>query len=334
MNVVSRNNLLSETVSPGLRKLSRQEVFAILRALARGDTTVYHQARIHGVSPQWIREIRRRARLGLPLPGQRPLGRPRMARDPDESELILAAERHHRLHPLALERLLDEEYGVHIAHNRLWTTLKGAGLVVDSPKKQHRRKWVRFERRHSNSLWQMDYSQIRPGDHLFALIDDASRLLVGWVRTPHPTAENAWKAFETAGERYGFPKQLLSDHGTQFTKIQWGQESYFDRKLRELRTRKGIRVQHILSRVKHPQTGGKVERVFGTLKTKLRAKWPDGDPLFDSLEELIAWYNEEKPHLSLNFERAETPLHAFVRKLPPKAREEYLRRHPEDRIHR
>ena len=326
--------MVSEDVAAGVRKLSRAEVHGILRELARHRFSVYHIARVHGVTPQWIREIRRRAALGLPLPGERPLGRPPKARDPDEAELILAAERHHRLHPLALERLLEEEYGAHIAHNRLWATLKGAGLVADSPKKQRRRKWVRFERRHSNSLWQMDYSEIRRGDHLLVILDDASRLIVGWARTPNATAELAWTTFETAGRRYGFPKQILTDHGTQFTKVQYGQLSYFDRKLRELQRRKGIRVQHILERVKHPQTAGKVERVFGTLKSKLRARWPDGDPLFDTLEELMAWYNEEKPHLSLNFERAETPQHAFVRKLPPKARAAYLAAHPEDQVPR
>ena len=326
--------MLSEDVTPGVRKLSRAEVRTILRELDRRRFSVYHIARVHEVSPQWIRAIRRRAALGLPLPGERPLGRPPTPRPPDERELILAAERHHRLHPLALERLLEEEYGVHIAHNRLWATLKGAGLVVDSPKKQRRRKWVRFERRHSNSLWQMDYSEVRHGDYLLVILDDASRLIVGWARTPTETAELAWTTFETAGRHYGFPKQILTDHGTQFTKVQYGQLSFFDRKLRELRRTKGIRVQHLLERIQHPQTAGKVERVFGTLKSKLRAKWPDGEPLFETLEELVAWYNEDRPHLSLNFEHAETPLHAFVRKLPPAARARHLNAHPEDQVPR
>ncbi len=93
-------------------------------------------------------------------------------------------------------------------------------------------------------------------------------------------------------------------------------------------------MQHILERVKHPLTAGKVEPVFRTLKSKLRANWPDGEALFDTLEELVAWYNEDKPHLSLNFERAETPLHGFVRKLTPKDRADHLTAYPEDQVHR
>ncbi len=48
----------------------------------------------------------------------------------------------------------------------------------------------------------------------------------------------------------------------------------------------------------------------------------------------MAWYNEDRPHLSLNFEHAETPLHAFVRKLPPKARTAYRVALPEDQVPR
>ena len=243
--------------------------------------------------------------------------------------ILLAAERQHRLHPQALERLLATEYGLAVPHNRAWRVLKEVGLVANSPKKQRRRKWVRFERRHANSLWQMDYTLLGPGDWLLVILDDASRLAVGWIRTPRPTAEAAWVAFRTAGERWGYPRQILSDNGSHFTARPQGGEGYFDRQLRALNRRLGRRVRHIHSRVHHPQTGGKIERLFGTLKPKLKGRWPDGEPLFESLEELMWWYNEDKPHLSLDFEHAETPRHAFVRKLRPKERAALLERRPE-----
>jgi len=316
-------------------KLSRRDVQEILDRLPSRRLTAYALSRIYGVSPRWIREIRLRAERGLPLPGARRRGRPPKFRIPDEREIVLAAERYHRLHPQALEKLLAEEYGVKVPHNRAHRILKAAGLVVDSPKKQKRRKWVRFERRHANSLWQMDYTQLKPGDWLLAILDDASRLIVGWARVPSPTAEPVWKAFLAAGERWGFPRQILSDNGGHFTARPNGGVGYFDRQLRELNRTLGLHVQHIHSRVHHPQTGGKIERLFGTLKPKLKARWPDGEPLFESLEELVWWYNEDKPHLSLDFDHAETPLHAFVRKLRPREREALLRRRPELReVHR
>lgn len=315
-----------------MRRLSPRDVQEILDRLAQPAHrrfTVYGLSRVYGVSPRWIREIRRRATLGEPLPGERLRGRPPKVRPDDEEALILAAERQHRLHPQALERLLATEYGIVVPHNRAWQVLKGAGLVANSPKKQRRRKWVRFERRFSNSLWQMDYTELGRRDFLVAILDDASRLAVGWGRTPSPTAEVAWTTFLQAGERWGFPRQILSDNGSHFTSRPQGGKGLFDRRLTELNRTRGLRIAHIHSRVHHPQTGGKIERLFGTIKPKLKARWPDGEPLFDTLEEVFWWYNEDKPHLSLQFERAETPLHAFLRKLRPTERETLLRRRPE-----
>jgi transposase InsO family protein len=76
----------------------------------------------------------------------------------------------------------------------------------------------------------------------------------------------------------------------------------------------------------YPQTGGKVERLFGTIKSKLKARWPDGKKEFRSLDEIVRWYNEVKPRESLDFVHAETSAHAFVRKLRPTERTAYLRR--------
>jgi len=36
---------------------------------------------------------------------------------------------------------------------------------------------------------------------------------------------------------------------------------------------------------------------------------------FDKLEKFVAWYNDKKPHMSLSFNKAETPSEAFVRKM-------------------
>jgi putative transposase len=54
---------------------------------------------------------------------------------------------------------------------------------------------------------------------------------------------------------------------------------------------------------------GKLERFYGVYDGK-RAQ-------FKTLEEYVHWQNEVKPHLSLDFERLETPIQAFHRKKPP-----------------
>jgi putative transposase len=234
-------------------------------------------------------------------------------------DLVVAAERKHHQHPVALEAVLRRNYGLLVPHNRIWRILRGAGFVKATPAKQERRKWIRWQRKHSNSLWQLDYTQLGLHDWLLLILDDASRLLVGWARVKTPTAQVAWDTFSAAAAKYGFPRQVLTDNGTQFVKAGLERVGFFDRQLRELRRGRHVRIQHIRSRVKHPQTGGKIERVIGTVKSKLRARFPDGEIEFpDGIPEIVHWYNTDKPHLSLRFKEGETPAMAFRRKWHPK----------------
>ena len=97
--------------------------------------------------------------------------------------------------------------------------------------------------------------------------------------------------------------QILTDHGTQFVAAKSREKA--KHKFKEFLKENGVR--HILARINHPQTNGKIERFFGLMEQKLH--------LFDSVE-FIYWYNYVKPHMSLNFDELETPYQAFLRKLP------------------
>jgi len=66
-------------------------------------------------------------------------------------------------------------------------------------------------------------------------------------------------------------------------------------------------IAQILCGVNHPQTNGKVEK-WHDLYIRHRGR-------FGCLEDLLVWYNEEKPHGALNLEIAETSSQAFVRKM-------------------
>jgi transposase InsO family protein len=63
-------------------------------------------------------------------------------------------------------------------------------------------------------------------------------------------------------------------------------------------------IKTILTRVKHPQTNGKLKRWFGEYKRHRLA--------FSSFEEFREWYNN-RPHGSMEFEHLETPERAFRR---------------------
>ena len=81
----------------------------------------------------------------------------------------------------------------------------------------------------------------------------------------HATTENAL-VLEEAIEKHGKPAAILSDRGAQFYANASEKRkgiSKFEKKLAEL----GIK--HIVARPRHPQTNGKIERLFGELERKL-----------------------------------------------------------------
>ena len=71
----------------------------------------------------------------------------------EEREIIIGIHEKYRLGPTALEKKMEREYGIHIPHNRIYRILLEEGKIMENPKKRKRRKYVRFERKHSMSLW-------------------------------------------------------------------------------------------------------------------------------------------------------------------------------------
>ena len=53
--------------------------------------------------------------------------------------------------------------------------LKDGKMARNEPKKSGRRKWVRCERAHSNSMWRTDYKQLDGGRRFLCYEDDSPR---------------------------------------------------------------------------------------------------------------------------------------------------------------
>ncbi|MCL4344044.1 MAG: hypothetical protein JRN26_04930 [Nitrososphaerota archaeon] len=81
---------------------------------------------------------------------------------------------------VALEKLLKQQ-GINISHRLIHSILKKRGLSASELNKGKRRKWVKYERRHSNSLWHTDYYMVEDprwrGKWFIAYIDDDSRMV-------------------------------------------------------------------------------------------------------------------------------------------------------------
>ncbi len=285
-----------------MRTLNQRKIRWIVREFKDGRLSNWQIAKQQGITVQHA--LRVFAKFKDVKPFLKKPGRPPKPLDIEEVKLVKELYQAQPMGAVNLEKILSLNKHS-IPHNRIHKILKAEKLACTQPKKSHRRKWVRYERKHSNSLWHIDWTE-HEGKCLCAIIDDASRLIVGYGLFDNATAENAVIVLEKAIHAYGVPKQLISDHGVQFTSI--GKEScpepqdnVFQQALKK------HSIQHIKARVKHPQTNGKLERWWQTNKFLTKH--------FGNMEKAVRYYNEQRPHMSLENGSLRTPMQAFMEKV-------------------
>jgi len=259
-----------------------------------------------GVSSVWVKKLWRRYRIDGAIPELRKPGRRPVETSEEEKDAILKAYQDYGGCAVLLEHVIDVVYGMHIPHNRVHRMMKEMGLVRDEPRKHGRRKWIRYERRYSNSLWHTDWKHLDGYGWLIAYEDDASRLITGYGLFNEATSEHAVEVLDRAMMHYGRPASILTDRGSQFYAVEC------DDKLKGLTAFEKYLIEHeirqVFGRVQHPQTNGKIERFYRTVEERVHR--------FNSMDELVQWYNMKRPHMSLNLKTLETPYKAFIRKMP------------------
>lgn len=244
-----------------MRKLNQRKIRWICREA--GQLSNWQIAKTQKITPRHARRVYEKYK-NVKHPGLLPSGRSPKAIKPETIDFVLKVRKEHPLGAVSLEKLLDFREGVHVPHNRLHRILKEQGLAKTEPKKSNRRKWIRYERRHSNSLWHADWFEVDRKQWI-VIIDDASRVAVSVMKFGNATAENSVIALNEAVKAWGMPKQLMTDHGPQFNSVEREtcenpQPNAFQRRLNELG------VEHIRARVKHPQSNGKAERFVSTVR--------------------------------------------------------------------
>ena len=159
-----------------------------------------------------------------------------------------------------------------------------------------RRKWKYFQRKHSNSLWQMDLSEITPEIWSVSIIDDHSRFITGFrLCNGVPTVDDIVAELERSFSIHGIPRQILTDRGSQFFANQKGAVSTFDLWCH------AVGIQHIKAARRKPTTTGKVEKWHDNLKKECIQKASPAD-LQDILQlericnQYIEYYNYSRPH--------------------------------------
>ena len=163
--------------------------------------------------------------------------------------------------------------------------LRKNNLTNSNSNRKKRIKYIRWQRNHINSLWQMDTSDQKiEGKYCFAVIDDCSRYCLGLFGLNRVSTKIIIHILDTLFKIHGKPREILTDNGNIFGLK--SKHSKFDRAL----NRRGIK--HIRTAIHSPTTSGKIERFFQTLDKEFVFCNKDAE-LFRMR------YNHFRPHTSL-----------------------------------
>ena len=193
--------------------------------------------------------------------------------------------RHRGVHKMWLDL---KEMGFSVSERQIQKIYRRNGLKMNRRKRPSQIKFVKYEWPRPNMLWHTDWTTCPfTGKQLIAFIDDYSRYIVHAEYFEHATTENTILAFANAIAKHGKPENILTDNGSQFTPA---------------RSEKGPftiwcgsrGIKHILGRVHHPQTNGKIERWFGTYKIEFQYGR-------DTLDSFVNYYNNERLHQGIGY---------------------------------
>jgi transposase InsO family protein len=287
-------------------------------ALAGQVDNVSQFCRDHQISRQTFYKFRRRfaqdGLAGLQEQSRRPNSSPGQTAAAVEEAVLRARKQlleQGRDHgPQSIVWALERDGLTTPSRSTVWRILTRHGVIVAQPQKRPKSATKRFCFCRPNDCWQSDWTGWSLADGtdvaIAATLDDHSRYLTGLhAGIGQGTAELVWSVMLAGITECGVPAMSLADNGMVYTGRLHAFEAAFEANLRALGT------HTINSTPAHPQTCGKIERFWQTLK-----KWLRAQPTPATVEELNAlldqfrdFYNHQRPHRAL---RGATPAEAFT----------------------
>jgi transposase InsO family protein len=150
-----------------------------------------------------------------------------------------------------------------------------------------------------DEVWHLDLMYVRIGERWFYLVDildGYSRYLVHWSLNPTMRAETVTLTVQEAlekleGERPAGEPALVHDHGSQFVSAEW--KGFVS----------AVGSRDIRTRVAHPESNGKVERLHRTHREEglAGAELEDYHAGLRALARWTEYYNTERPHSALKY---------------------------------
>jgi transposase InsO family protein len=287
-----------------------EERRAAVEAFQRASMTVEAFARTYGVSPWtlrcWLARYAESGPKGLEprargrAPGS--VGSLRRVSDAVRTEIARTKQRFPDFGLKKVRDFLRRFQGIAVSTGTVARTLEERGVerVVPPRKRRAQRPLPRLrERAQPGELWQTDITSFvlaRPGTrvYLVAFVDDFSRYVVSFGLYVQMRSATVIEVLLEGCARYGKPREVLTDQGPQY--FTWRGKSAFQKQL----LRAGIR--HVVARSHHPQTLGKCERLWETVKREFweRARPDDLTDARKRLVHFFAHYNFFRPHQGID----------------------------------
>jgi transposase InsO family protein len=218
--------------------------------------------------------------------------------DYEEEAILKVKEKRPSYQPAQVRTHLKRFKGWRIAVKAIAAVFKKNGYeVVHRGSRPQGPEPIRFEAPHRGALWQMDFAEVRIIGcklHILVALDDFSRFCVGHALCDSPSTDVAVKVLRQAISRHGKPEAVRTDRGGAF--LASTEEGDFARVLgNEM-------IDHIVGRAYHPQGGGKVESLIGTIRRELWdvEHFDDRATAQRRLAEFLDDYNERRAHMGID----------------------------------
>jgi putative transposase len=199
--------------------------------------------------------------------------------------------------------------GVRVNLKTVYRVMKAEGLLQSVKRyeaKRTRQTWD-MTLTSSNQVWHIDMTKIWTDEgwaYLFSIIDAYDRRIVAWELNRFCRDDEAIRVLEKA-VNHAFPNgvrgsglKLVQDNGSQFTSRDFVQ------------TLKTLEITPIRTSYRHPQSNGKMERWYRTLKEEevWLNEYRSLEEAKASFDRYICFYNYDRVHSALGYV---TPMEAY-----------------------
>lgn len=288
-----------------MTKLNKKRVKWLMDQVVKHGKKPKEVCSVYNLTERRVQQLAKHYKETKKYPELKHNRRPKTNLSPEQEHIIEIAYKETLLSPKLIYYEIKRR-GAYSPKNKIYLFMKAKGWVKDEPNKQKKRKRCRYEREHTGSLVHADYHRTTENHpHAIFWLDDASRKILSAGEFENPNADNVIMTFKDTEEKFEAYNckimQVNTDRASVFVSNKNESTSEFEKYCES----KGIEV--IPSRIKNPQTNGKVERRWYEYD---RHRWK-----FSSLQEWVDWYNNRLT-TALDIEHYETPNDAFIRKLP------------------